>query len=37
MAEQSPPAGDAVETRIEDIAQLFESLDPFPFSRKGFE
>jgi hypothetical protein len=34
MAEQSPPAGDAVETRIEDIAQLFESLDPFPFREK---
>src|SRR5258705_8931712 len=34
MAEQWPPAGDAVEIRIEDIGQLFESLDPFPFREK---
>ena len=34
MAQQWPPAGDAIEIRIEDIAQLFESLDPFPFREK---
>jgi hypothetical protein len=34
MAEQWPPASDAIEIRIEDIAQLFESLDPFPFREK---
>ena len=34
MAEQWPPAADAIEIRIEDIAQLFESLDPFPFREK---
>ena len=31
MAEQWPPAADAIEVRIEEIAQLFESLDPVPF------
>lgn len=34
MAEQPPPAANAIEIRIEDIAQLFDSLDPFPFREK---
>jgi hypothetical protein len=37
MAEQWPPAADAIEVRIEDIAQLFESLDPVPFHEKDLK
>jgi hypothetical protein len=34
MGDQSRTGEDAIEIRIEDIAQLFQSLDPFPFREK---
>jgi hypothetical protein len=37
MAEQPPPAANAIEIRIEEIAQLFHSLDPFPFREKDLD
>src|SRR5712664_3616373 len=37
MAEQAPTADNAIELRIEEIAQLFHSLDPFPFREKDLD
>jgi hypothetical protein len=34
MDEQPPIAANAIEIRIEEIAQLFHSLDPFPFRER---
>lgn len=28
------PSGDAIELRVDDVAQLFQTLDPFPFREK---
>ena len=37
MDEQSPSVTRAIEIRIEDISQLFHSLDPFPFREKDLD
>jgi hypothetical protein len=37
MDEQPPTAANAIEIRIEEIAQLFHSLDPFPFREKDLD
>src|SRR5258706_2040330 len=37
MDEQRPTAPNAIEIRIEKIAQLFHSLDPFPFREKDLD
>jgi hypothetical protein len=37
MGEQQPTAANAIEIRIEEIAQLFHSLDPFPFREKDLD
>jgi hypothetical protein len=37
MAEQPQPAASAIEIRIEEISQLFHSLDPFPFREKDLD
>ena len=37
MDEQRPTAENAIEIRIEEIAQLFHSLDPFPFREKDLD
>jgi hypothetical protein len=37
MSEQSQRATNAIEIRIEEIAQLFHSLDPFPFREKDLD
>src|SRR5258707_8401295 len=37
MAEQTPTADDAIELRIEEISQLFHTLDPFPFREKDLD
>ncbi len=37
MDEQRPTAANAIEIRIEKIAQLFHSLDPFPFREKDLD
>jgi hypothetical protein len=37
MGERRPTAATAIEIRIEEIAQLFHSLDPFPFREKDLE
>jgi hypothetical protein len=37
MDEQSPSVARAIEIRIEDISQLFHSLDPFPFREKDLD
>jgi hypothetical protein len=37
MAEQPPPAAQAIELRIEEISQLFDSLDPFPFRERDLD
>ena len=37
MDEQPPSAGRAIEIRIEDISQLFHSLDPFPFRERDLD
>ena len=37
MDEQSPSATSAIEIRIEDISQLFHSLDPFPFRERDLD
>ena len=34
MSEQSPIVASAIEIRIEEISQLFNTLDPFPFREK---
>jgi hypothetical protein len=37
MGEQPLTAAHAVEIRIEDISQLFQSLDPFPFRERDLD
>ena len=37
MDDQSPSATRAIEIRIEDISQLFHSLDPFPFRERDLD
>jgi hypothetical protein len=37
MCEQQPAAENVIEIRIEKIAQLFHSLDPFPFHEKDLD
>ena len=37
MADQSSSATRAIEIRIEDISQLFHSLDPFPFRERDLD
>jgi hypothetical protein len=37
MGEQPRPAPKAIELRIEDISQLFHTLDPFPFRDKDLD
>jgi hypothetical protein len=37
MGEQPRPAPNAIELRIEDISQLFHTLDPFPFREKDLD
>jgi hypothetical protein len=37
MGEQPPPVPKAIELRIEDISQLFHTLDPFPFREKDLD
>ena len=37
MDDQSPSAARAIEIRIEDISQLFHSLDPFPFRERDLD
>jgi hypothetical protein len=37
MAEQIPTIGNAIEIRIEDISQLFHTLDPFPFHERDLD
>ena len=37
MSEQSQTAVNAIEIRIESIAQLFDSLDPSPFNEKDLD
>lgn len=31
------PAGDAIELRVDDVSQLFQTLDPFPFREKDLD
>jgi len=37
MGEQPRPAPKAIELRVEDISQLFHTLDPFPFREKDLD
>ena len=37
MDDQSPSATRAIEIRVEDISQLFHSLDPFPFRERDLD
>lgn len=37
MGEQSPTAANAIEIRIEEISQLFDTLDPFPFRERDLD
>jgi hypothetical protein len=37
MGKRSLPAANAIEIQIEEIAQLFHSLDPFPFREKDLD
>ena len=37
MGEQRPTAANAIEIRIDEIAQLFHSLDPFPFRERDLD
>jgi hypothetical protein len=37
MSEQPPAAVNTIEIRIEEISQLFHSLDPFPFREKDLD
>jgi hypothetical protein len=37
MDKQLPSAARAIEIRIEDISQLFHSLDPFPFHERDLD
>jgi hypothetical protein len=37
MGEQPPTAANAIELRIDEISQLFHTLDPFPFREKDLD
>jgi hypothetical protein len=37
MSEQAPTAENAIELKIEEISQLFHTLDPFPFRKKDLD
>src|SRR5260370_11793357 len=37
MGEQQTTAANAIELRIEEISQLFHTLDPFPFREKDLD
>jgi hypothetical protein len=37
MGDQSPPTANAIEIRIEEISQLFDTLDPFPFRERDLD
>jgi hypothetical protein len=37
MSEQSPIVANAIEIRIEEISQIFNTLDPFPFREKDLD
>jgi hypothetical protein len=37
MSEQEPPIAGSIEIRISEIAQLFNSLDPFPFRERDLD
>src|ERR1700738_1733554 len=37
MGEQPATAANAIELRIEEISQLFHTLDPFPFREKDLD
>jgi hypothetical protein len=37
LGEKSQTAANVIEIRIEEIAQLFHSLDPFPFREKDLD
>jgi hypothetical protein len=37
MSEQSAAAGHAIELRVEDVSQLFHTLDPFPFRERDLD
>jgi hypothetical protein len=37
MPEQSAAAGHAIELRVEDVSQLFHTLDPFPFRERDLD
>src|SRR5882762_9133425 len=37
MGEQPTTAANAIELRIEEISQLFHTLDPFPFREKDLD
>jgi hypothetical protein len=37
MGEQRPTAANAIEIRIEEIGQIFHSLDPFPFRERDLD
>ncbi|MDB6046637.1 MAG: hypothetical protein JWM63_5188 [Gammaproteobacteria bacterium] len=37
MGEQPTPAANAIELRIEEISQLFHTLDPFPFRERDLD
>jgi len=37
MSERSPIGANAIEIRIEDISQLFHTLDPFPFRERDLD
>jgi hypothetical protein len=37
MGEQPPTGANAIEIRIEELSQLFHSLDPFPFREKDLD
>src|SRR5512138_645195 len=37
MPEQSVAAGHDIELRVEDVSQLFHTLDPFPFRERDLD
>ena len=37
MPEQIESAGHSIELRIEDVSQLFHTLDPFPFRERDLD
>jgi hypothetical protein len=37
MSERSPIGANAIEIRIEEISQIFHTLDPFPFRKRDLD